>query len=175
MQAKTLVIVAIVGTILGYGYWHSSTHASFHVQLSIHDVRKGKPNFIPKAERSFMDSEGRVLATGISDEQHNFVHLIHPEVGDCHDIEQSASTSKEARKSWYECFEHLSTWIPTWAREVRQVDIKTQSCLWKNIPVTVTESNPDWYLWWVPHPHTGGKPYSYYSVNITVEEKKCGS
>jgi hypothetical protein len=170
-----IIIIAVVGSILGYGYWHSSTHASFHVQLSFKNVPKGAPKIIPKAEISFLDSEGRVLAKGISDEEHNFVHLIHPESGDCHDAEKSASFSEGARESWQECFEHLSTWIPKWAREVRQVDIKTQSCLWRNIPVTVSESNPDWYLWWVPHPHVGGKPYSYSMASITVDRKNYGN
>ena len=64
---KMLIIVAIIGCILGYGYWHSSTHASFNIQLNFKNVNK-EPKTIPKAEIIFMDSEGRVLAHGISDE-----------------------------------------------------------------------------------------------------------
>jgi len=110
---KMVIIVAIIGCILGYGYWHSSTHASFHIQLNFKDVNK-ELKTIPKAEMIFMDSEGRVLAHGISDEQYNYVHLIHPEVGDCHEVERLASSSKEAKESWQECFEQLSTWIAKW-------------------------------------------------------------
>ena len=177
---KMLLIVAIigcilVGSILGYGYWHAATHASFYIRLTVTDGNKGKPKPLPKAEITFFDSEGSVLANGISDEHYNYVHLIHPEVGDCHEIEKLAPFSKEARESWQECFEQLSSWISQWAGEVRQVTLKTQNCLWRNIPVTVSESNPDWFLWWVPHPHIGGKPYSYYSLSITVEENNCGS
>jgi hypothetical protein len=106
-----LIIAIIIGYILGYGYWHSSTHASFYIQLDFKSVNSEKPKTIPKAEILFLDSEGRVLASGISDEQYNYVHLIHPEVGDCHEAEKLASSSKEARESWQECFEHLSTWI----------------------------------------------------------------
>ncbi len=167
-----LIIVAIIGCILGYGYWHSSTHASFHIQLNFMNVNK-EPKTIPKAEIIFMDSEGRVLAHGISDEQFNYVHLIHPEAGDCHEVEKLASSSKEAKESWQECFEQLSTWIAKWASKVHQVNLKTQSCLWRNIPVSVSESKSDWFLWWVPHPHIGGKPYSYFSLSITVDEKSC--
>ena len=96
---KMLIIVAIIGCILGYGYWHSSTHASFYIQLNFTEVNK-EPKTIPKAQIIFMDSEGRVLAHGISDEQYNFVHLIHPEVGDCHEVEKLASSSKKAKASW---------------------------------------------------------------------------
>ena len=88
---RILIIAAIIGCVLGYGYGHSSTHAAFFVQLGLMDVTTGKPQNIPGAEVVFLDSEGRVLANGISDENHNYVHLIHPEVGDCHEIEESAS------------------------------------------------------------------------------------
>lgn len=62
-------------------------------------------------------------------------NITHPEVGDCHEIEKSAPFSKEARKSWQVCFEQLSTWIPKWAGKVRKVDLTTQYCAWRNIPV----------------------------------------
>jgi len=171
---KILLIVAVIVCILVYGYWHSSTHASFHIQLNSKDVNK-ELEAIPRAEIIFMDAEGRVLAHGISDEQYNYVHLIHPEVGDCHEAEKLASSSKEAKKSWQECFEHLSTWTAKWASKVHRINLKTQSCLWRNIPVSVSASKSDWFLWWVPHPHIGGKPYSHYSLNITVEEKSCAN
>jgi hypothetical protein len=48
-----LIIVGIIGCILGYGYWHSITHASIHIQLNIKDVTNGKPKTIPKAEIIF--------------------------------------------------------------------------------------------------------------------------
>jgi len=168
-----IIIVIIIGCILGYGYWHAYTHASFHIRLDFIDANRKKPTPVPKTEILFLDSEGKVLAKGISDEQYSYVHLIHPIVGDCHEIEKSASFSKEARESWQECFEHLSSWIPDWAGKVRQVDLKTRGCRLKNFPVAVSRYNSDWYLWWVPHPHIGGKPYSYYSLSITVDEKDC--
>lgn len=174
LKWKLFVIAAIAGIcILGYGYWHSATHASFHIQLNFKDITKGDPAIIPEINIHFLDSEGRVLATGISDQQYNYVHLIHPEVGDCHAVEKSAAFSTAGRESWQTCFENLSTWIPTWADAVRQVNLKTQNCYLNNIPVTVSKYNADWYLWWVPHPHIGGKPYTYYSLTITVDEKNC--
>ena len=172
---KLLIIVAIIGGVLGYGYWHSTTHAYFYVYLDVMSAAKGKPQTPPKTEVFFLDSEGRLLAKGISDAQYNFVHLIHPEVGDCHAIEKSAAFSKEGRQSWQECFKHLSTWIAGWASNVRQVDLKTEGCPLRNIPVAVSKNNSEWFLWWVPHPHIGGKPYTYYSLSITVEESSCGN
>jgi hypothetical protein len=174
MLKRALIVIAIlIGGILGYGYWHAHTHASFHVQLDFKDADGQKPRPIPGAEIIFLDAEGSVLAKGISDAHYNYVHLIHPTAGDCHEIEKSAPSSKEARESWQECFEHLSTWIPDWAGKVRQVDLRARGCRLKNIPVTVSRYNSDWYLWWVPHPHIGGKPYAYYSLRLTIAEKDC--
>ena len=163
-----LIIVVIVGSILGYGFWHSSTHASFHVQINFKDFTREKPRKI-----HFLNSDGHVLAKGIIDEQYNYVHFIHPVIGDCHEVEQLASFSKEAKKSWQECFEQLSTWIPKWVNEVRQIELIAHNCIVKNVPVKVSKSNLDWILWWVPHPHIGGKPYSHYSLSIAVKEKNC--
>jgi hypothetical protein len=170
---KILIIVIIIGCVLGYGYWHASTHASFYVQLVFRDGDKIKPKTIPKAEIHFLDAEGHVLANGISDEQYNYVHLIHPEAGDCYEVKRLASSSKKARESWRECFESLATWIPEWVGKVSQIDLRSQNCNLKNVPVTVSKYNSDWFLWWVPLPHIGGKPYAHYSLNIAVGDKNC--
>jgi len=131
IKRALIIAIPIIGCILGYGYWHSATHASFHIHLDFKDTDRQKLKTIPKAEVLFLDSEGRVLARGISDEQYSYVHLIHPEVGDCHKVEKMARSLKAAPKSWQECFEHLSTWIPQWADKVRQVDLKAQDCIVK--------------------------------------------
>lgn len=173
---KLLIIFGIIGCVLGYGYWHSVTHASYHIQIHFIDGIAGLPATPrSKAEIRFLDSEGRLLADGTVDEEYYYVHLIHPEVGDCHEVEKSALFSKEARGSWQECFQQQSTWIPTWAEKVRKADISTRNCLWKDIPVTVSKRNSDWFLWWVPHPHIGGKPYTYYNTDITVDINNCES
>ncbi|MGB5718130.1 MAG: hypothetical protein WBN81_13695 [Gammaproteobacteria bacterium] len=168
-----LFIVVIVACGLGYGFWHSLTHAAFHVQLDFRDHDSGIQEIFPKVGIEFLDTEGRVLAQGVSDEHYNYVHLIHPEVGDCHEAEQSAPFSVEGNNAWETCFEHLSTWIATWAGKVSQVNVNTDRCTRRNLPVTVSVSNSDWFLWWVPHPHIGGNPYKYYSLSITVDEKDC--
>ena len=81
---KLVIVAVIIGGILGYGYWHSYTHAAFHVSLDFKEAGSKKPVPLPKAEIEFMDLQGRHLAGGIGDEQYNYVHLIHPVVGDCH-------------------------------------------------------------------------------------------
>ncbi len=173
MRKLFISIAVIIGCILGYGYWHSYTHASFHISLDFKAAGSKNPVPLPKAEIFFLDSAGRIIANGIGDAQYNYVHLIDPVVGDCHKFEKSAVTSKDARNAWQECFEHLSTWIAGWAGNVRQISLKSPICQLEYYPVTVSRYNSDWYLWWVPLPHVGGKPYTYYSLNLTIDEKDC--
>lgn len=172
-KIRLIIFAFIIGSVLGFGYWHSSTHASFHVQLGFKDASREKLKPAPKVEILFRDSQGNTLASGISDDKYNFIHLIHPVVGDCHEVEKSAASSKLARQAWQECFEHLSTWIPKWAGKVSRVDLKSPVCNLTNIPVAVSQHQSDWFLWWVPLPHIGGKPYTYYSLTITVDTKNC--
>lgn len=168
-----LLIAVITGCVLGYGYWHSLTHASFHIQLKFMDGDKEIQKFLPEVEIEFLDAEGSILARGVNDKHYNYVHLIHPEVGDCQEAEQSAPFSGKGRNAWQTCFEQMSTWIATWAGQVRRVNVNSDRCIWRHLPVTASESNSDWYLWWVPHPHIGGNPYTYYSLYITVDDNKC--
>ncbi len=170
---KALIIVALVGGIFGYGYWHAATHASFHVQLDFAAVKGEKSRSIPKTEVNFLDAEEQILAIGKSDEHYGYLKLIHPEVGDCYEKEKAAASSKGARNAWQKCFEHLSTWISRWADEVRGINLKTPECFQQKMPVSLSRAAPDWYLWWVPLPHVGGKPYSYYSLTISIDEQNC--
>ena len=171
---KVLLIVAVgILSILTFGYWHSSTHSSFYVSLNVEGEANNKPLSTPEAKVEFLDSRGIVLANGVPDKQYNFVHLIHPAHGDCQEIEKMAAFSKEAKTSWQECFEHQSVWIAKWIRDVASVNVKYGNCLIQNSPVTISQSRSDWYLWWVPHPHLGGKPYSDYSATIAVNKKDC--
>ena len=43
------------------------------------------------------------------------------------------------------------------------------------LPVTSHKSNGDWWLWWVPLPHIGGKPLTYYSLSIYVDGTNCAA
>jgi hypothetical protein len=164
-----VILVLIVCGVLGYGYWHAATHASFHINLHLLTAQGARPQAMPKAEITFRDESGKMLAQGVSDESANFVHLLHPEAGDCHDVEKMAATSSTVRTAWQECFAQQAAWIPTWARHLREVDVQYNGRRFEKIPVTVSEYNSEWFLWWVPLPHVGGKPYTYFRTTITVK------
>lgn len=168
-----LVITVVILSILTFGYWHSVTHSSFYVRLYVAGEADNKTRATPEAKVQFLDSRGSVLANGVRDKQHNFVHLAHPTHGDCHEVEKLAAFSKEARTSWQVCFERQSLWIAKWVEDVAKVSVKYGNCLIENSPIAISQSSSDWYLWWVPHPHIGGKPYSNYSATIAVDQKDC--
>lgn len=171
---KVLLILAIfIAGILGYGYWHAATHASFHIQIDYRDNAGRAQQAISGTGIELLDTVGRVLAKGRSDDQYHYVRLIHPEVGDCQEAERSAAFSANGRNAWQQCFAQQSTWISTWAGQVRQINLKSDRCTLNNHPVTVSGYNSDWFLWWVPHPHIGGKPYTHYSLYVTVEGSVC--
>lgn len=173
-KVKVLLIIAVVIlSILTFGYWHSTTHSSFYVNLNVAEEADNKTSSRPETKVQFLDSRGSILANGVRDKQHNFVHLIHPTHGNCHEVEKTAAFSKEARTSWHECFEHQSAWIAKWIENVAKVNVKYGNCVIENSPITISQSRSDWYLWWIPHPHVGGKPYSNYSATIAVDVKAC--
>lgn len=167
---RVLMIFGLFATaVLGYGYWHASTHASFHIDMR-HAIDENHGE-MPLAEVTFYDIAGNQLAKGINDEQYGYIHLLHPEVGDYHEVEQAATTSAGGRTAWQKCFAKLAIWIPTWAEKVHTVDVSYQGQQFNKIPVTVKSYNSEWPLWWIPLPHIGGKPYTYYRTTITLDRE----
>jgi hypothetical protein len=171
---RTLAIITlIVGGVLGYGYWHSITHASFYIYLEFPQPIPATGTDIPKVKLQFLSAEGQVLANGISDDRYNFVHLLHPEAGDCHQHAKTVPYDNAARQAWQTCYAQLSTWIAQWANKASQVGYQIQGCNPRTIPATIDLNNSDWLLWWVPLPHIGGTPYAHYSLRIHLDDEGC--
>ena len=160
-------------TILGYGYWRVKTHGWLYISLYDTYGTANKYQQIRGAKIWLMDSGGNVLAEGKSDSLHGVVYLSHPEVGFCVEEESRALFSKEDRKSWYDCYEKQSKWIMGWVRSVKYMDLEFDKCLLEKIPISISESKGDWWLWWVPHPHIGGKPSTYFNISVTVDGGNC--
>jgi len=176
MRNKILVLMTLLFIlILGYGYWHVSTFGWLYISLyDISDTNR-KYQLIRDAKIVILDSNGNMLAEGKSDSRHGVVYLSHPEVGYCVEEESLASFSKDNRQNWYDCHEKQSKWIVKWVRNIKYMDLEFDQCFLKKIPVSVSESKGDWWLWWIPHPHIGGKPFSYFSINIQVDGAKCNA
>jgi hypothetical protein len=169
-----LALIIIAALVLGYGYYHAAIHGSLYISLMDTSVKPYGGN-IRDAELRLLDGEGKLLAVAKSDHKFGVVRLIHPDAGDCSAAEQSASISSEARDQWRKCFQTLSTWLVDWAGQVRSADVKFARCDLKAVPVTSHVTSGDWWLWWVPLPHIGGKPLTYFSMSINVDGESCSA
>lgn len=168
MKQLFFLIIVISTVTLAFGYWHSITHGSANIDLRSTFGEQA----LSKADVFFMDANDEILAKGIKADKYNHIYLIHPEVGNCHDFSNSPST-KKSRQLWQDCFQAQSTWIPTWIKNVHQIQIKHKNCFSKKLPITISEYNTEWVLWWVPLPHIGGLPYTYFRVRIVLNQKDC--
>lgn len=171
---KALVALALVaGAVLGYGYWHSSTHAWFHIQVEFDDGRDGRVPGQTAVEVQLRDASGELLAKGVLNDQFDFVELIHPEAGNCHTLEASGLSTAADRTAWQQCAAQLATWIPRWADRVHTADILAPLCSWSAVPATPRKGNDAWLWWWVPLPHVGGKPHRYYYLTLRPDAGSC--
>ena len=159
-MVKLVSLMIFVAGVLGYGYYHEQTHGSISVTLNDPAQQPNQPRVF-KDEITFLDEHGQALARAKSDAKYGVVRLIHPVVGDCVSEEQGASSASDGQRRWQACFEQQSTGLMSWARRSRYLIVKLESCAAQRIPISIRESGDDWWLWWVPLPHIGGKPYSF--------------
>jgi hypothetical protein len=176
MRKGFLVFTVIVVAVLGWGYWHSITHATLN--LSLHDLSlktdRQAYGRVASADIVFMSAKGAVLAEGKIREPYGVLALSHPEAGDCSRYERDATGgSAEARQAWRRCFEAMSRWLPTWVRQVRYATVTMDSCRIQQVPVELREYSESWWLWWVPLPHIGGSPYTYFDLTLRVDGFNC--
>jgi hypothetical protein len=165
-------ILAIPIVVLGYGYWLGVSHGSLSVYVTdITDREHSRP--VSPVTLAFLNAGGRTLAMAAATDPLGTVYLSSPATYSCRDAEQRAPFSVEARKEWDQCLERQSRWIPTWIKSVKYLDLHSGPCTLHNIPVAVSEDADAWWLWWVPMPHIGGKPYTSFNVSIQVDANAC--
>ena len=171
-MGKLVSLLIFVAGVLGYGFYHERTHGSLSVTL-FDPAQQPIQQLVFKDELTFLDGNGQTLARAKSDDKYGVVRLIHPVVGDCVSEERGASAAPDGQRIWQACFEQQSTWLMSWVRQARSSIVKLESCAGQRIPITIRESGDDWWLWWVPLAHIGGKPYRYFSLTINVDRSKC--
>src|SRR5262249_50968384 len=42
----------------------------------------------------------------------------------------------------------------------------------RRLPINVSKATDEWWLWWVPLRHVGGKPYTVFSVHIDFDRRR---
>jgi hypothetical protein len=165
-------VVAVFAITLARGYRFASTYGA--LQVSIADVSdSAKPRPLVPAELTFLDSAGRPLGRAVAEAPLGTVYLSSPAEYACRDVERRAPYSADARREWDRCFDRQSRWLPTWVRRATAVDVTSGACDFHGVPLTVSESRDDWWLWWVPLRHIGGPPFTYFDIAIRVDRSRC--
>lgn len=160
---------------LGWGYWHTLTHATVNVALNDVALKNDRQAYgqIKDAEIVLLDADGDALARGRAREPYGVVWFAHPQVGDCSRFEREATVDDAARRAWSDCFEAQSQWLAQWMHNARYASLTFGRCSIEKVPVQTVRNAGDWYLWWVPLPHVGGKPYTYYGLTLMVDGANC--
>ena len=174
-KALGLLFALFAMIVLGWGYWHRITHATLN--LWVHEVSlktdRQTHGQVVSAGIVFISAAGAVLAEGKISEPYGVLSISHPEVGDCSRYEREASSNLEARQEWQRCFEAMSRWLATWAKKVRYATVTMNDCRIEKMPALLNEYRESSWIWWVPLPHIGGKPYTYFSLTLRVDSSHC--
>jgi len=164
MRAMIAIAVGLVAAVLGYGWWHVQTHATFHMSLTERTppARYGQ---VRNAQLAFLDANGNELAQGITDSKFGVVWVKHPKAGYCGpDLAQPA---------YRICFDQHATWLHSWVPQVRQVSLIAGTCRLERAPLRFSAYRDSAWTWWVPLRHIGGTPYTNYSTDLQVDTKAC--
>lgn len=155
-KARVALILIFLSGILCYGYWASKTYGYFYLTLSTPTQK------ILKAQVQFLDEQHSVLAEGHSDETYGIVTAKHPEVGYCDELESQA---------WKICSDKQAKWAIQWVPKVKYLNISGPHCELRLLPVQIRTYADDWWLWWVPLPHVGGRPLTSFHFDISITDK----
>ena len=164
MRTSIVLVLGLAAGVLGYGWWHVATHATFTMSLN-EKTADGKFGQVFNAELAFLDASGNMLAKGRTDGKFGVVLIAHPTEGYCGpDLKQ---------EDYSVCFKTQSTWLTAWAPNLRYVDLVAGQCRLQRVPVKVSVYKDNVFLWWVPLPHVGGAPYTMYSTQLEIDSRAC--
>jgi hypothetical protein len=164
MRAALVIIIGLVAGVLGYGYWHRSSHATLTVVLT-DSSKKERDGRVLDADLVFLDASSRPIARGRTDGKHGIVLLRHPLSGDCGD--------DLTPESYRACALAQSGWVAGWVGELRFISVVLGDCRIERVPVEVTVGRDSLLTWWVPLREGSGAPYSRHSARLEVNARVC--
>jgi len=171
VRAATIA-TAIAAFVLGYGYWFGATHGSLYVSADDVSIPQRVRPVVP-LRVTFFDRKHEELSQAETLPPWNAIVLTSPAAYACHDQERSAASAAEARERWQTCFEGQSRWLTTWMGRADHADLETTGCHLERVPLSIERRGDNWWLWWVPLPHIGGKPYTSFNVRLALDVANC--
>ena len=164
MRTAIVIIFGLAAGVVGYGWWHTTNHATFNV--SLRDVAaKYTYGTVKDAELAFLDEGGKVVATGKTDGKYGVVWVTHPTAGYC--------GPDLAQKAYTECFRAHAEWLLTWVPSARNLNIVTRGCRIERAPIYFSASRDSMWTWWIPLPHVGGTPYTNFNAYVQIDSRTC--
>lgn len=160
-----VVIFGLAAAVLGYGWWHAETHATFHMSVAEKGAAGGRYGQVLNAQVVFLDERNNVLARGQTDGKFGAVWVRHPTAGYC-----GPDLAQPAYKA---CFDAQAAWLHTWVPRVRRVSLVVGNCRLELIPLQFSTYTDSVWTWWIPLPHVGGNPYTNYSAHLEVDSRVC--
>ena len=164
LRAALVVVIGLVAGVLGYGYWHRSSHTTLTVVLT-DASRKERDGRVLNAELVFLDASSKPIARGRTDGKHGVVLLQHPVSGYC-----SPDLTLE---SYLACVIAQSEWLTGWVNDLRFVSVVLGNCRIERVPVEVTVTRDSLFTWWIPLGDWGGTPYTHYATRLEVDVRVC--
>jgi hypothetical protein len=163
------IFTAAVTAVLGWSYWHVSTHADIHVALWDVALKTDRQLYgrLLAAEVVFEDEARMPLAAARADTPLGLVSMVHPTAGDCRREERAGGDV------WRQCYETQSRWLSTWARRVRTAHVSFDACTIERVPVVMEESRGKWWLWWVPVPHIDNSSRTNFELALWIDSATC--
>jgi hypothetical protein len=170
VKVVAAVAAVFVAAVLGYGAWRAQTHAS--LWLNVHDHAGRTPSRlwaeVTEGRIEFRDAAGRVVAQALLEAPQGLPRWTGPE-GEAVDCRPELEPS-----AWRHCHESQSRWMARWAPQVRDARVSAGRCVVDRLPVQ-RRSSSDWWLWWVPLPHVGGTPSTYFTLEVHLDSARCAA
>jgi hypothetical protein len=164
VRAATVIIIGLVAGVLGYGYWHRSSHATLTVVLT-DSSRKERDGRVLNAELVFLNASSRPIARGKTDSTLGIVLFQHPVSGYC--------GPDLTAESYRACVIAQSDWLTRWVTDLRFVSVVIGNCRIERVPIEVTVNRDGVFAWWMPLGAGGGAPYSRYAARLEVDARVC--
>jgi hypothetical protein len=164
-----LIAAAGAAAVLGYGGWQA--HQRADVWLQVHDHAGRTPQRLwsdaIEARLTLLDEQGVALAEAMLEPPRGLVRYTGP-------AGAAVDCSGTTGPAWQACWQRQSRWMARWAPRVVQARVTLGRCVIERVPVE-RRVDAQWWLWWVPLPHVGGKPIGHHSLRLHVDSARCAA
>ena len=164
-----IIALTVFAVVLGWGYWHVTTHADVYVALYDVALKTERQLYgsLRAADVLFKDAAGGSLAAARAEQPLGIVLMIHPTVGDCRAEERIGGDA------WRTCYEAQSRWLSGWLPHVRRARVSFGGCTIEEVPVFAERSRDRWWLWWIPVPHIDNSASTHFNLTLWIDSARC--